>query len=162
MRPARRRDKQWAVPGRGLVDLNRTNLIVTLRDLASPRFSGTSNDPCSAAIVDPSRNLNAIGSSMSFGALYGWCVIAASPLTAVSAPGGAYRGPQGYRYRPVSVGYRFAPSYYARSYWVNDYSTYQLARPRYGYQRWVRYGGDVVLVDIRSGRVVQVRNRYFR
>ncbi len=76
--------------------------------------------------------------------------------------GVAYRGPQGYRYRPVSVGYRFAPSYYARSYWVNDYSNYQLARPRYSYQRWVRYGNDVVLVDIRSGRVVQVRNRHFR
>src|SRR5438128_2132497 len=25
---------------------------------------------------------------------------------------GAYRGPQGYRYRPVTVGYRFAPNYY--------------------------------------------------
>lgn len=76
--------------------------------------------------------------------------------------GGAYRGPQGYRYRPVSVGHRFAPSYYGRNYWVNDYASYNLARPRYGYQRWVRYGSDVVLVDTRSGRVVQVRNRHFR
>ncbi|HEX8486177.1 RcnB family protein [Sphingomonas sp.] len=76
--------------------------------------------------------------------------------------GGAYRGPQGYRYRPVAVGYRFAPSYYGRNYWVNDYANYQLARPRFGYQRWIRYGRDVVLVDTRSGRVVQVRNRFFR
>ncbi len=76
--------------------------------------------------------------------------------------GGSYRGPQGYRYRPVSVGYRFAPSYYGRNYWVNDYASYNLTRPRFGYQRWVRYGSDVVLVDTRSGRVVQVRNRYFR
>ena len=76
--------------------------------------------------------------------------------------GGAYRGPQGYRYRPVSVGYRFAPSYYGRNYWVNDYASYNLTRPRFGYQRWVRYGSDVVLVDTRSGRVVQVRNRHFR
>lgn len=76
--------------------------------------------------------------------------------------GGAYRGPQGYRYRPVSVGYRFAPSYYGRNYWVNDYASYNLVRPRFGYQRWVRYGSDVVLVDTRSGRVVQVRNRHFR
>jgi Ni/Co efflux regulator RcnB len=76
--------------------------------------------------------------------------------------GGAYRGPQGYRYRPVSVGYRFAPSYYGRNYWINDYASYNLVRPRFGYQRWVRYGSDVVLVDTRSGRVIQVRNRYFR
>lgn len=76
--------------------------------------------------------------------------------------GGAYRGPQGYRYRPVSVGYRFAPSYYGRNYWINDYGSYNLTRPRYGYQRWVRYGSDVVLIDTRSGRVIQVRNRYFR
>lgn len=76
--------------------------------------------------------------------------------------GGAYRGPQGYRYRPVSVGYRFAPSYYGRNYWVNDYASYNLTRPRFGYQRWVRYGSDVVLVDTRSGRVLQVLNRHFR
>lgn len=76
--------------------------------------------------------------------------------------GGEYRGPQGYRYRPVSVGYRFQPSYYGRNYQVSDYASYNLARPRFGYQRWVRYGNDVVLVDTRSGRVVQVRDHYFR
>ncbi len=74
--------------------------------------------------------------------------------------GPAYRGPQGYRYRPVTVGYRFAPNYYSRPYWV-DYRTYRLAQPRFGYQRWVRYGNDVVLIDTRSGRVVQVYNRFF-
>ena len=73
---------------------------------------------------------------------------------------GAYRGPQGYRYRAVTPGYRFAPSYYGRPYWV-DHRSYRLAAPRYGYQRWVRYGNDVVLVDTRSGRVVQVYNRFF-
>ncbi len=73
---------------------------------------------------------------------------------------GAYRGPQGYRYRPVSVGHRFAPSYYGRPYWV-DHRAYRLAAPRYGYQRWVRYGNDVVLVDTRSGRVARVYNRFF-
>ncbi|MBJ6121229.1 RcnB family protein [Sphingomonas mollis] len=72
-----------------------------------------------------------------------------------------YRGPAGYRYRPVNVGYRFAPGYYGRDYWVNDYRRYRLATPRYGYQRWVRYGNDVVLVDTRSGQVVQVYNRFF-
>lgn len=74
---------------------------------------------------------------------------------------GGYRGPSGYRYRPVTAGYRFAPSYYGRNYWVNDYATYRLAAPRYGYQRWIRYGNDVVLVDTRNGRVVQTYNSFF-
>ena len=75
--------------------------------------------------------------------------------------GPAYVGPRGYRYRPVAVGYRFAPGYYGRNYWVNDYARYRLPRPGYGYQRWVRYGNDVVLVDIRTGRVLRVYNRFF-
>jgi Ni/Co efflux regulator RcnB len=74
---------------------------------------------------------------------------------------GNYTGPRGYRYRPVSVGYRFAPAYYGRNYWINDYQTYRLPRPGYGYQRWIRYGRDVVLVDTRSGRTVQVYNSFF-
>ena len=73
----------------------------------------------------------------------------------------AYVGPRGYRYRPVNVGYQFAPNYYGRQYWINDYQTYRLARPAYGYQRWVRYGRDVVLVDTRNGRVAQVNNGFF-
>ncbi|MEG3163869.1 RcnB family protein [Sphingomonas sp. PB2P19] len=74
---------------------------------------------------------------------------------------GNYAGPRGYRYRPVSVGYRFAPEYYGRNYWINDYQTYRLPRPGFGYQRWIRYGRDVVLVDTRSGRTVQVYNSFF-
>lgn len=73
----------------------------------------------------------------------------------------AYYGPSGYRYRPVAVGYRFAPAYYGRDYWVNDYARYRLPRPGYGYQRWVRYGNDVVLVDTRNGRTVRVYNSFF-
>ncbi|WP_174293256.1 RcnB family protein [Sphingomonas bacterium] len=73
---------------------------------------------------------------------------------------GGYRGPSGYRYRPVTPGYRFAPGYYGRNYWLNDWQNYRLARPL-GYQRWVRYGNDVVLVDIRSGAVVSVYNGFF-
>ncbi|SFP87843.1 RcnB family protein [Sphingomonas rubra] len=72
-----------------------------------------------------------------------------------------YAGPRGYRYRPVAVGHRFAPAYYGRDYWVNDYARYRLPRPGYGYQRWVRYGNDVVLVDTRNGRTLQVYDRFF-
>ena len=73
---------------------------------------------------------------------------------------GGYAGPRGYRYRPVNVGYRFAPEYYGRNYWVNDWQRYRLQRPGYG-QQWVRYGNDVVLIDLRSGRVATVFNSFF-
>ena len=73
--------------------------------------------------------------------------------------GSAWVGPRGYRYRPVTVGYRFTPTFYDRQYWVDPYR-YHL-RPVLGYQRWVRYGNDVVLIDIRSGRVLEVNNGFF-
>lgn len=73
---------------------------------------------------------------------------------------GAYAAPRGYRYRPVTVGYRFEPTYYGRNYWVTDYNRYHLARPGYG-QQWVRYGNDVVLINLRSGRVATVFNGFF-
>lgn len=73
---------------------------------------------------------------------------------------GAYRGPRGYVYRPVTVGYRFAPSYYARTYWITDPATYRL-RPAGSGLTWVRYGNDVVLVNLRSGRVVEVIRDFF-
>jgi hypothetical protein len=73
--------------------------------------------------------------------------------------GPAWVGPRGYRWRPVTVGYRFAPTFYDRRYWVDPYR-YHL-RPVLGYQRWVRYGRDVVLIDIRSGRVLEVNNGFF-
>jgi Ni/Co efflux regulator RcnB len=41
-----------------------------------------------------------------------------------------------------------------------DYNRYRLPRP-IANQRWVRYGNDVVLVDVRSGRVVRTYNSFF-
>lgn len=75
--------------------------------------------------------------------------------------GAAYVGPvRGWRYQPVTVGYRFQPAFYGQRYWV-DPTRYRLPAPRYGYQRWVRYGNDVVLVNTRSGRAVTVYNSFF-
>jgi len=73
--------------------------------------------------------------------------------------GPGYVGPRGYRYRAVPVGYRFQPTYYDRRYWI-DPVRYHL-RPVVGPQRWVRYGNDVVLVDTRTGSVVEVNNGFF-
>lgn len=72
----------------------------------------------------------------------------------------AYVGPRGYRYRPVTVGYRFAPAYYGRNYWITDPYAYRLPRVAAN-ERWVRYDRDVVRVDIRSGRVLAVLNGFF-
>lgn len=72
----------------------------------------------------------------------------------------AYVGPRGYRYRPVAVGQRFESSYYGNRYVIADPYRYRLPRAT-GFQRWVRYGNDVVLVNTRTGRVVQVYNGFF-
>jgi Ni/Co efflux regulator RcnB len=72
----------------------------------------------------------------------------------------AYVGPRGYVYRPVSVGYRFAPMYYSSRYVIADPYRYRLPMAHRG-ARWIRYGNDVVLVDIRTGRVLEVHNRFF-
>jgi Ni/Co efflux regulator RcnB len=63
----------------------------------------------------------------------------------------AYMGPRGYIYRPVSVGYRFAPMYYTSRYVIADPYRYRLPAALRG-TRWVRYGNDVVLVNMRTGR----------
>jgi len=73
--------------------------------------------------------------------------------------GRAWEGPRGYRWHPVRVGYRFDPVFYDRRYWVDPYR-YHL-RPVLGWQRWVRYGNDVLLIDVRSGRVLDVQSRFF-
>jgi Ni/Co efflux regulator RcnB len=75
--------------------------------------------------------------------------------------GPAYSGPRGYSYRPVAVGHRFEPAYYGNRYWVNNYSNYRLPAPGRN-ARWVRYGNDVVLVNVRNGRVMRVHNGFFR
>lgn len=73
--------------------------------------------------------------------------------------GQRWNGPRGYNYRPVNVGYRFTPAFYDRGYWIDPYR-YHL-RPVASWQRWVRYGNDVVLVDIRNGRVLEVNGGFF-
>lgn len=71
-----------------------------------------------------------------------------------------YVGPRGYAYRPVSVGHRFKPAYYDRRYVIADPWRYRLPRPD-GFRRWVRYGDDVVLVNVRNGRVLEVHRDFF-
>jgi Ni/Co efflux regulator RcnB len=73
----------------------------------------------------------------------------------------AYVAPYGsWTYRTINPGYQLRPGFYGQRYIVNDYGRYQVRQPA-RFQHWVRYGNDLVLVNTRNGRVLQVlRNRY--
>jgi Ni/Co efflux regulator RcnB len=58
-------------------------------------------------------------------------------------------------YRPVSIGFRLDPIFYSSRYYINDYGYYHLRIPR-PWERWIRYGDDLLLVNLRNGRVVDV------
>jgi len=66
-----------------------------------------------------------------------------------------------WRYRPVTVGYRMQPVFYSTRYVIVDPIRYHVrAAPRWA--RWVRYGDDLLLVNIRTGRVLEVvPNRFY-
>jgi Ni/Co efflux regulator RcnB len=65
-----------------------------------------------------------------------------------------------FRYRAFSPGIRITSGYYAPRYYINDYARYRLPRPGFN-QRWVRHYNDVLLVDVRGGRVVDVIRNFY-
>jgi Ni/Co efflux regulator RcnB len=68
----------------------------------------------------------------------------------------AYVAPyRNWRYRSVGIGYRLRPGFYGSRYYINDYGAYGLRSPA-RFERWVRYGNDLLLVDVRNGRVLNV------
>ncbi len=69
--------------------------------------------------------------------------------------GGGYRAPYGYGYgyRRYGIGAAIASAFFAEQYWISDPSYYRLP-PAYGPYRWVRYYNDALLIDLRSGVVV--------
>jgi hypothetical protein len=80
---------------------------------------------------------------------------------------GSYRFPQYYAPRGWSYGYRrfslgviLSAPLFSQNYWINDPWDYRLP-PADGPYRWVRYYNDVVLVDVRDGRVVDVIHDFF-
>ena len=63
-------------------------------------------------------------------------------------------------YSRVRSGFQLRPGFYSNRYYVTDYSQRGLRRPG-KFQQWIRYGDDLVLVNVRNGRVLQVLyNRY--
>jgi Ni/Co efflux regulator RcnB len=61
-----------------------------------------------------------------------------------------------WNYRPVTVGYRLQPVFYGSRYYVSDYGAYHLRAPHHRWLRWIRYGDDLLLVNVRTGRVLDV------
>jgi hypothetical protein len=74
---------------------------------------------------------------------------------------GRYYAPvYGHRYSRFSIGFSIGAPFYSSRYWINDPWRYRLPEV-YGPYRWVRYYDDVLLVDIYSGRVVDVIHNFF-
>ncbi|MDQ3080422.1 MAG: RcnB family protein [Pseudomonadota bacterium] len=71
-----------------------------------------------------------------------------------------YYDPYRSNYRRFSIGISLWPSYYSSRYWLNDPWQYRLP-PAYGPYRWVRYYNDALLVNIYTGRVVDVEYGFF-
>jgi len=68
---------------------------------------------------------------------------------------GAFRYPPGYAYRRWATGQSLPQLFFSSAYYFTDYASLGLDAPPYGYQ-WVRYGPDIILVNIRTGEILDV------
>jgi Ni/Co efflux regulator RcnB len=73
---------------------------------------------------------------------------------------GAYAWPRGYAYGRRAVGYIVPRPLLASSYIYSGYAGLGLAAPLAGH-KWVRYGDDLFLVEMGTGRVVDIRYGVF-
>ena len=65
-----------------------------------------------------------------------------------------------HRYSRFSIGFFLDSLFYDRRYWIGDPWQYRLPAAPYGTQ-WVRYYGDVLLVDVYTGEVIDVIYDFF-
>lgn len=63
--------------------------------------------------------------------------------------------PAGWGYRRWAVGGILPPLFLGQAYWYADWAALGLAPPQPGFQ-WVRYGPDLLLVNLSTGQVVDV------
>jgi hypothetical protein len=73
---------------------------------------------------------------------------------------GFYFDPFGWRYHRYGIGWRLWPSYYSHRYWLHDPWMYRLPQA-HGPYRWIRYYDDALLVNVYTGRVVDVIHNFF-
>jgi Ni/Co efflux regulator RcnB len=72
-----------------------------------------------------------------------------------SLRGPAYRYPPGFAYRRWATGAILPPLFLSGAYFYDNYAPLGLGPPPPGY-RWVRYGPDLLLVNVVTGRVADV------
>jgi Ni/Co efflux regulator RcnB len=63
-------------------------------------------------------------------------------------------------YSRVQAGVQLRPAFYSSNYYVTDYARRGIRRPGAS-QQWIRYGDDLLLVNVRTGRVLQVMYNRF-
>ena len=73
---------------------------------------------------------------------------------------GYYSWPRGYGYVRRSIGWVMPRPFLAAAYYYTGWATLGLVAPSAGYQ-WIRYGPDLLLVDIATGDVIDVRYGVF-
>jgi len=71
---------------------------------------------------------------------------------------GTWRAP--FRYTTFRIGGRIGPVYYGSAYWIRDPWRFRLPAACYNC-RWVRHYNDVVLVNYRTGRVINVIRGFY-
>lgn len=73
-----------------------------------------------------------------------------------------YYAPYGWRsgYQRFGIGVTLSSVLWGQNYWIGDPFSYRLP-DAWGPYRWVRYYNDALLVDVRSGRVVDVEYDIF-
>ena len=69
--------------------------------------------------------------------------------------GDPYRWPHGYGYRRYELGGRLPAVFWSADYYIYDYDDFGLDMPPPGFQ-WVRYGPDLLLIDLSDGEIAQV------
>jgi Ni/Co efflux regulator RcnB len=72
-----------------------------------------------------------------------------------SLRGPTFRYPPGFAYRRWLSGALLPPVFLSGAYFYNDYTALGLGPPPPGY-RWIRNGPDLLLVNIATGRIVDV------
>jgi Ni/Co efflux regulator RcnB len=72
-----------------------------------------------------------------------------------SIRGPVYRYPPGFAYRRWLSGAILPPIFLSAPYFYDNYATLGLGPPPPGY-RWVRYGSDLLLVNVATGRIADV------
>lgn len=73
---------------------------------------------------------------------------------------GTYVRPAGWYAHRWAYGERLPGGWYARNYWIADFSLFGLIAPPYDYE-WVRVGDDALLVDIDTGEILRVEYNVF-